>query len=313
MRPVLLVLRALGLGDFATAVPALRALRRAYPNHDLVLATPASLAALVAASGAVDRVLATPAYVRSPPAALPWAGPRPDVAVNLHGRGPQSHRALLDTDPLRLVAYANRAAGWPDGPLWTESGHEVARWCHLLDWHGIPADPDDLGLAAPPPVPGWTGAVVVHPGASGPERRWPLARFAALARRLRADGHRVLVSGSAGEASDARALAAGAGLPPDAVLAGRTDVGALAALVAHARLVVCGDTGVAHLATAYGTRSVVLFGPMSPATWGPPPARRRHTVLWHGHTGLAEITVDEVYSASVPHLAEVPHDQTPAR
>jgi hypothetical protein len=45
---------------------------------------------------------------------------------------------------------------------------------------------------------------------------------------------------------------------------GRTDVGALAALVAHARLVICGDTGVAHLATAYGNRSVLLFGPMPP-------------------------------------------------
>jgi ADP-heptose:LPS heptosyltransferase len=48
---------------------------------------------------------------------------------------------------------------------------------------------------------------------------------------------------------------------------------------------VSGDTGVAHLATAFGRPSVVLFGPTSPATWGPPPGRGEHRVLWSGRTG----------------------------
>jgi ADP-heptose:LPS heptosyltransferase len=64
------------------------------------------------------------------------------------------------------------------------------------------------------------------------------------------------------------------------VLAGRTDVGELAALVAGARLVVCGDTGVGHLATGYGTPSVLLFGPNPPAIWGPLVDLDRHRVLW---------------------------------
>ena len=37
---------------------------------------------------------------------------------------------------------------------------------------------------------------------------------------------------------------------------------------------------MAHLATACGTPSVVLFGPAPPARWGPPADRRRHRVLW---------------------------------
>ena len=37
---------------------------------------------------------------------------------------------------------------------------------------------------------------------------------------------------------------------------------------------VSGDTGIAHLASAYGTPSVVLFGPVDPAQWGPPAAAR---------------------------------------
>jgi ADP-heptose:LPS heptosyltransferase len=56
-------------------------------------------------------------------------------------------------------------------------------------------------------------------------------------------------------------------------------------VVAHAARVLCADTGVAHLATALGTPSVVLFGPTPPARWGPPPERTRHRVLWAGRSG----------------------------
>jgi ADP-heptose:LPS heptosyltransferase len=123
-------------------------------------------------------------------------------------------------------------------------------------------------------------------------------RYAAVAATLRAAGHRVLVTGSDRELPVAAAVAAAAGLPGEAVAAGRTDLAALAWLVARARLVVCGDTGVAHLATAYGTRSVVLFGPVSPAAWGPPAGRARHVALWRGPRGLLDISVADVLEAA---------------
>jgi ADP-heptose:LPS heptosyltransferase len=94
------------------------------------------------------------------------------------------------------------------------------------------------------------------------------------------------------------------------VLAGRTDVAELTAAVAVAGAVITNDTGVAHLATACRTPSVVLFGPEPPSRWGPPP-NGPHRALWHGGTGdphgteldptLAAITVDEVLAA----LAEI--------
>ena len=156
----------------------------------------------------------------------------------------------------------------------------MARWCRMLAWHGIPTDPDDLALPRPPAAGMPVGVAVVHPGAKHPRRRWPEHRFAAVARELVRRGYRVVVTGSPEEAPLARRVACLAELPHTAVLAGNTDVGELAAVIAHARLLVCGDTGAGHLATAFGTPSVLLFGPMPPWRWGPPPDRREHRVLW---------------------------------
>jgi ADP-heptose:LPS heptosyltransferase len=275
----LLAYRPLGLGDMLCAVPALRALRRSFPGHRIVLAAPAALAPLARASGAVDAVLDT-----APLAVPALAGA--DIAVNLHGRGPQSHRALLAARPRRLIAFGNGDVPW-GGPEWRAGEHEVARWCRLLAESGIAADPARLELPAPAPFApaGPPGATVVHPGAASAARRWPAERWAAVARAERAAGRPVVITGSAGERALAKAVAGTAGLPAESVLAGRTGIAELAAVVAHAGRVVCGDTGVAHLATAYAVPSVVLFGPTPPDEWGPPAGRPRHVALHRGGRG----------------------------
>ncbi|GEC05554.1 hypothetical protein SSP24_32090 [Streptomyces spinoverrucosus] len=280
--PRLLVLRALGLGDLLTAVPALRALRRHLTGHELVLAAPERLSGPVAATGLVDRLLPTSAPGREVPADLPWTGPAPDLAVDLHGNGPPSHLLLQRLCPHRLFAYAHPDTPDIVGPAWQEDEHERDRWCRLLRWYGIPADPLDLRIPAPAASSPAPGAVVVHPGADAPARCWPKERFAAVARELRRCGHDVVVTAGAGEGALADYVATEAGLPSAAVLGGAGDVpfDQLAALVTQARCVVVGDTGLAHLATALGTSSVVLFGPVAPRLWGPPPDPR-HRVLWH--------------------------------
>ena len=282
-KPVLLILRALGLGDLLTGVPALRALANAFPEHERVLACPRALEPLALLSGAVDRVL--PA---APLAPLQIAAGNPDLAVNLHGRGPQSHAVLLATNPGRLVAFSHPDVPETAGlPKWRPDEHEVARWCRLLEESGIPTDPDALDLPSPPlEAPAEAqGATLIHPGAASAARRWPAGRFAQIAAAELERGRSVVLTGGADERELAQRVAFQAGLDETAVYAGRTNPLELAALVAAAGRVVCGDTGVAHLATAFGTPSVVVFGPTSPAHWGPPADRPRHRSLWDGRTG----------------------------
>jgi ADP-heptose:LPS heptosyltransferase len=275
-KPTVLALRALGLGDLLTAVPALRALRRAFPGHRLLLATDPALRDLVHLVDAVDALV--PARALEPPS---YDGPPPDVGVNLHGKGPQSHRVLRELTPGRIVAFGCADAGVA-GPVWRRDEHEVARWCRLVDESVGPlADAADLRLPPPAVARTYPPGVVVHPGAAQAARRWPPERFAAVAGRLAERGHRVWVTGSPAERQLAEQVAAGAGMDGSAVLAGSTSLAELAALVCRASLVVCGDTGTAHLATAFGTPSVVLFGPTPPAWWGPP-VDGPHVALWHG-------------------------------
>jgi ADP-heptose:LPS heptosyltransferase len=304
--PRLVVLRALGLGDLLTGVPALRGLRTAFPDHERILAAPAFLTPLVRLlGGAVDTVIDVD--FRTAVGELPPVLHAPEVAVNLHGRGPQSHTALLALSPGELIAWRD-PDGRHNGPLWRDHEHERTRWCRLLATWGIPADPTDYVLGQrPDDVPaGMSGATIVHPGASAPARRWPVERWAAVVRHELDRGNDVIITGNHDEVDLASAVTAGAGAGAHQVVAGRTDVGELAALVAAAGRVACGDTGIAHLATAFATPSVVVFGPTSPDRWGPP-ASARHVALWAGLTGdphasrpdpgLLAITVNDVTSA----------------
>lgn len=293
-------LRALGLGDLLTALPALRGLRALRPSSRLVLAAPAWLEPVAMLSGAVDGVLPV-----RPLGEIP--GWPPQLAVNLHGSGPESTARLRKLRPAELWSY-----GEPGAPEWQDDDHEVERWCRLIDAYGGDCDRLDLDLAAPtePPLAG--GLTIVHPGGAAPSRRWPASRWSRVAEELADAGHDVVVTGSADERDLCKSVAAGAGLSEQAVLAGRVELSELCALVACARLVCCADTGIGHLATAYRTRSIVLFGPVPPSRWGPPAGREQHTVLWAGTTsdpfadspdpGLLSFTPEDVLSAALVRL-----------
>jgi ADP-heptose:LPS heptosyltransferase len=299
-RPNLLVLRALGLGDLLVAVPALHALRRAFPDHRLLYASPGWLAGAVELLGGYD-LLPLRGLDEPFPA---WTG-EVDVAVNLHGKGPQSTALLQAIGPRVIMAHRG---GGLEGPEWVEDMNERTRWTRLVQWHGIDADPQDGALNLPAVPTSCPGATLIHVGAAFASRLWPAERFALVARRLADDGHRVVFTGSAGERGRAKDICRRAGLPGSAVLAGELELQEFIACIAGARLVISADTGAAHLATAYARPSIVLFGPVSPERWGPPPGP--HLVLTRAEVRRGEpfadspdpallgVTVDDVLAAA---------------
>ena len=121
-------------------------MRAAFPSHRVVLAAPAWQEPIATAVG-VDEV--TPFRGLGP---LPGHFRGVDVAVNLHGRGPESSAHLAALGPRRLVAFAHEdVPATAGGPEWNEEEHEVRRWCRMLDAAQVPADPTDLEL---PPLGG---------------------------------------------------------------------------------------------------------------------------------------------------------------
>ena len=123
------------------------------------------------------------------------------------------------------------------------------------------------------------GYYVFAPGAEyGPAKRWPASHFAALAAQLKLP---VVLLGSAKES----ALCAGIAAQADAQrpgacldLSGRTSLDQALAVIAAARAMVSNDSGLMHVAAAFGTPQVALFGSSSPLHT--PPLSDKAKVIW---------------------------------
>jgi len=108
--------------------------------------------------------------------------------------------------------------------------------------------------------------VTIFPGASIPERRWGARKFREVADRLRGIGISVVVVGGTGEAADGEVIVIGnSGLN----LAGKTSMAETAAMIAKSALLVSGDSGVLHIGVGLGKPTVSLFGPGIAKKWAP--------------------------------------------
>jgi heptosyltransferase-2 len=158
--------------------------------------------------------------------------------------------------------------------------------------------------------------VALAPGAVGPSKRWPSASYAALTRRLLAEGFAVWVLGG----PDEKPLAAEIVGTTDAHdLTGHDLRDAILAL-ASASAAVSNDSGLLHVAAALGTPSIGIFGPTSPWHWAPlnplaatmetksvldcRPCHKPVCRLGH-HRCMRDIGADEVFAATRRALAAV--------
>ncbi|GAA4323670.1 glycosyltransferase family 9 protein [Pigmentiphaga soli] len=296
------VFRALQLGDMLCSVPALRALREAFPQARITLIGLDTAHAFVERfAHYIDELAIFPGAEGMPeqppraarlPAFFEWARrQRFDLAIQLHGSG-ASTNALVERLGARAVA-GFKPAGQPRGAgfmTWPDRLPEPERYVELMRFLGLPvrssalefplatadrheaqALVDDLGLRPP-------RTVVFHPGARLPSRRWPVAYFAQVMRALSDAGWHLAVTGGADERPLVHSLIDAAGVPAHD-LSGRTSLGGLAALLARCRLLVCNDTGVSHVAAAMRTPSVVVASGSDVRRWAPLD-RVRHRVVW---------------------------------
>ncbi len=295
------ILRALQLGDLLCAVPALRALRAALPAAEIVLVgLPGAREFAARYPSYLDGFREFPGYpglperppdvARIPAFLAEMQAERFDLAVQMHGSGPYVNEVAVLFGARRCAGFFRPGDYCPDPETflpWPESGLEVRRLLALTEFLGAPArgealefpvrDEDRRALGEVAGGLRRCDYVCVHPGASAPERRWPVEYFAAVAAALARSGLRVVLTGVAREAALTRAVGRRLAEPP-LDLAGWTDLGTAAALLEGARLLVCNDTGVSHLAAALGTPSVVVSTGDNPARWAPADATR-HRVL----------------------------------
>jgi heptosyltransferase-2 len=283
------------LGDTVMAVPALAAVRAAWPEASVLAAGP--WAALLAGQGLADVLVD---YPRT------WGG-RLRAADSVSRFAPDLALLLPNSLESALAAWywgARRRVGFGGGgrsELLTEAVptphprlHQVDEYLTLVERCGAPAGGRVPTLAPPPAdsdertearrlfeeagVPSGVGSrrVGVHLGAAyGPAKLWPLERVTEFCRLLAGTDTTAVLLGAPADAPAGAAITASA---PARSLVGRDRPALLPAVLAELDALVSGDTGVAHLAAALGTPVVTLFGPTDPELTAP---RGRAAVVTH--------------------------------
>ena len=337
----IVIFRALQLGDMLCAVPALSALRRAYPNARIALAgLPWAARFVERYPHLLDELIVFPGAIGFPeqeetdahlPAFLIALRARCfDLAIQLHGSGGVANDIVEGMGARLNAGFIKPDEAMREGVFipWPDDLPEPARYTALMERLGIDARALDLEIPLTDDDERECDAIVdacainrdklvlVHPGAQLPSRRWPVQRFGEVARALLEAGWQVAVTGSAAEAPLTARVTGDAGA--QAIdLAGRTSLGALAALVAKAKLIVCNDTGLSHVAAAMRTPSVVIASGSDTRRWAPlDQARHRVLADWpacrpcafrecpHDHECALNVSVRSVLDVAFAHLEE---------
>lgn len=295
------VLRANALGDFIFTIPALEALRAAYPEAEIVLLAKAWHAAFLAERPSpIDRVVVVPRYggVGEAPGIPEDPGEigrffeqmtqeHFDLALQLHGGGGYSNPFIR-----RLKARVTIGLKAPEAvPLdswipYTYFQPEIMRYLEVVSLIGaaptsiephITVTQKDRAEArrsiAEDPRP----LVVLHPGASDIRRYWPAEKFAAVGDALAASGAQIVVTGTEPERETTAAVCKRMQAEVRD-LAGQLSLGGLAGLLSLAGVAISNDTGPLHLAHAVGAPTVGIYWAYNVLTAGEM-TRRKHRPL----------------------------------
>lgn len=299
------------LGDAVMGLPALQAVRAAFPHAHLAVAARPSVAAVYAMTPGVAQVIALESRAGLS-AVKPW---RRDAArleaerFDLAVLQPNSFLSAWIAAQAKIVERWGFATDLR-GRWLTRAFPRPAAGLHQADYYlalttaaGLPAMPRVARLEPPSAAIEAAAAlvparpfVVLAPGAAyGRAKQWPPARYAELAHQLwRGRGIASVVIGAGADRQTGQELrdalvALPGGSDPAALvdIIGRTDLPTLAAVLARAHAVIANDSGAMHLAGAVGARVVAVFGPTNEHQTAPltasvdaPPARLAMHQVW---------------------------------
>lgn len=288
----IIVFRALQLGDMLCSIPAIRALRYAYPDaHIALTGLPWAKALVERFSFYFDEFIQFPGYPGLPEqpfsphevvAFLSHIQNRKfDLALQMQGNG-SIVNPMMELFGAKITAgfciadhYCPSSAYFIDYP---GKIHEIERHLALMKSLGIPSkgldmefplsESDYLELEAVN-LPITAGNYVcVHPGSRGSYRQWPPKNFARLADFCHEQGLSVVITGTQDEMPIVEEVMKFMEHPAINA-AGRTSLGAMGALLKDAFALISNCTGVSHVAAALKIPSVVISLDGEPERWGP--------------------------------------------
>jgi heptosyltransferase-1 len=339
------VVRLGAMGDILHALPAVTALRMAHPEWIIDWVVEPTWRALLSAEGntardtgkehamqpLVDRLhmAASKQWRKHPLAAVTR---REISALHRELKG-EHYDAVLDLQGALRSAVIGRMAATRRFIGESSPRERAARWLFTerVDTRALHVIEQDIELASAiagdvlpvvqpllpfdPAAESWadellsSGAgsrvVLINPGAGWGAKRWPVERYADVARALLNRGFRVLVNAGPGEVflADAVFNKTGGGAAP--LLC---SIEQLIAITRRVSLAIAGDTGPLHLACALGRPVVGIYGPTDPGRNGPygtpfrvlrsPESRRDHTRHEAPEAGLLTITPEDVLQAA---------------
>ena len=279
------------IGDAVMTIPALRKLRGLFPDARLTLQTRAWAEDIFRDSGIVDEIIGVAPFLQQVQA---LRQSRSDLAVLF----PNSFRSALEArvgGAGRIFGYATEYRSFllTDAvavPAWKDKRHEVYYYLELISaveqkYFSRTSETADVEpqLVVNETRRRWAHEflrdrgvdlhlriVVLAPGSTNSNaKRWHAGSFAQLSDRLTSElGANVVLMGSADEKETSRKVAMLAS-HPTFDLTGKTDLAQAAAILSEVDLLVSNDMGLAHLAPAVDTATIVIFGPTDPITTRP--------------------------------------------
>jgi predicted lipopolysaccharide heptosyltransferase III len=297
----ILVLQLKRIGDLILTTPALAALRQHYPEAKITLAVEESCKDLLPGIPHVDRTMI---FRRKKSNVGLWrklALSRFDTALDFTGSDRSAFYAVLSKSKQRVcfewvkksrfrAFFYNRLV---DSPV--RERHTVDHYLDLLSPLGVRNGAASISLRVPPEADqkvaqllsaqGITGDFfVVHPGTARVEKYWPAERWAEVIEFCARDLKMPCVITGGKDEFEQTQIAAIKVRCNCVDLSGKLDLLGLAALAKEARLVLSVDSAPMHLAAAFQTPQVALFGPTNPFHWHP--RHDRAVLVRAGHAAL---------------------------